>query len=262
MFLFNAQHDCYGSRCTLIENAESIYQERERTSCTRAAIRHADDKHFFLNMHSLHNAHRIRQSIPRALTQPKPYFEDREAKHNEFAAELRVTGPLKRADALSRSKATRAQKKAQKEAEDAEVAGVGEAGEVDTGVRASAVAGPSTQGGAGTGAGFDTEDSASDDDANAMDQGPSKSAVRRCQTVVTTSAAARLITFGEHSNRSKHILLLLLHQSTSSDNLYLATPQTEASYRCPTCSISFDIAPDVKRDRRIVRTTSKPKISD
>lgn len=65
-------------------------------------------------MHALHNAHLIRETLPRDLVKPTPYFEDRRAKHDEFAAELRVTGPARRAEALQKGKETRARNEKKK----------------------------------------------------------------------------------------------------------------------------------------------------
>lgn len=70
-------------------------------------------------MHSLHNPHLIRETLPRNLVRPTPHFADRRAKHNEFAAGLRVTGPEKRAQAVAKAKETRARNK-QKKAQQAQ----------------------------------------------------------------------------------------------------------------------------------------------
>ncbi|KAJ6488399.1 hypothetical protein DFH09DRAFT_1105629 [Mycena vulgaris] len=48
-----------------------------------------------------------RDTLPRALTAPTPFFLDHDTKHNELAALLRVSGPEKRAAALKKSRATR-----------------------------------------------------------------------------------------------------------------------------------------------------------
>ncbi|KAJ7110985.1 hypothetical protein C8R44DRAFT_541041, partial [Mycena epipterygia] len=61
---------------------------------------------FLVNMHALHNAQVIRETLPRHLTAPKPYFLAREAKHFEFAAALRELGPEKRAQAVAKVQAT------------------------------------------------------------------------------------------------------------------------------------------------------------
>jgi hypothetical protein len=63
-------------------------------------------------MHALHNANLIRETLPPALYKPQPIFLDRQAKHNEIATGLRVTGPKKRVEQKEKSKATRAKNKA------------------------------------------------------------------------------------------------------------------------------------------------------
>lgn len=65
-------------------------------------------------MHALHNAHLIRETLPHHLTLPRRYLSDRVAKHAQLAAQLRVTGPLKRAQAVTKGQATRAKNQAAK----------------------------------------------------------------------------------------------------------------------------------------------------
>ncbi|KAJ6615280.1 hypothetical protein B0H10DRAFT_1746857, partial [Mycena sp. CBHHK59/15] len=49
---------------------------------------HSEEAQFILNMHALHNAHLIREVLPRTLTAPVPYLNDRTAAHNRFATQL------------------------------------------------------------------------------------------------------------------------------------------------------------------------------
>lgn len=71
-------------------------------------------------MHALHNAHLIRETLPRNLTKPVPVFNavERRQKHNEWAERLRVTGPKKRKAAKEKAAATRKKNKAQAEDDD------------------------------------------------------------------------------------------------------------------------------------------------
>ncbi|KAJ6536221.1 hypothetical protein B0H19DRAFT_1213746 [Mycena capillaripes] len=107
LFFVNAQHDCRGLKCRTVNNAEHVTQERSLTGRTQAAVKHVETEIYFLNMHGLHNAELIRDTLPRSLTAPIPYFEDRTAKRREFAALLRVSGPAKRAATQKKAKETR-----------------------------------------------------------------------------------------------------------------------------------------------------------
>ncbi|KAJ7483970.1 hypothetical protein B0H11DRAFT_2416152, partial [Mycena galericulata] len=116
LFIFNAQHDCFGSRCQAIAHGETIIQERRATGLTQTAIHHMDTEIFFINMHALHNAHLLRETLPRDLTAPVPFFLDRETKHGEFADLVRVSGPAKRAATAKKSRETREKNKKAKAA--------------------------------------------------------------------------------------------------------------------------------------------------
>ncbi|KAJ7842495.1 hypothetical protein B0H13DRAFT_1648786, partial [Mycena leptocephala] len=117
LFFFNGQHDCKGLKCPAVAGAETVIQERAITGLKQTAVKHVDTEIYFLNMVALHNAHLIRDTLPRSLTKPIPYFQDREAKHREFAALIRVSGPAKRAAALKKAKETREKKQRAKDGE-------------------------------------------------------------------------------------------------------------------------------------------------
>ncbi|KAJ6608351.1 hypothetical protein B0H10DRAFT_1955505 [Mycena sp. CBHHK59/15] len=106
LFIFNVQHDCYGSKRPAVEDAESVIQEQSAMRKRQKVILHRDTNIYFINMHALHNADLLRDTLPRNLTAPIPYFPDHDAKHKEFAALLRVSGPAKHATALKKSKET------------------------------------------------------------------------------------------------------------------------------------------------------------
>ncbi|KAJ7226230.1 hypothetical protein C8J57DRAFT_1197699 [Mycena rebaudengoi] len=114
LFKFNAQHDCLHCKCPFV-NVAGARQERQASTLTCRAISHSEDNRYHLNMHALHNAHLIRETLPRHLTTPKPCFTDRREKHSEFAAVLRETGPAKRAEAVAKTHATKQRNKKDKE---------------------------------------------------------------------------------------------------------------------------------------------------
>ncbi|KAF5371374.1 hypothetical protein D9615_009666 [Tricholomella constricta] len=109
LFIFNAQHDCLAQQCKTVE--EPVRQERHTTACRQPVVTHANDDHYIINTHALHNAHLIRETLPRSLTEPKTLFADRRGLHDRMAAGLRITGPAKRAKAKEKAKETRARKK-------------------------------------------------------------------------------------------------------------------------------------------------------
>ncbi|KAJ6590924.1 hypothetical protein B0H10DRAFT_2330640 [Mycena sp. CBHHK59/15] len=113
LFKFNAQHDCRHCKCPFIEVA-GPRQERHASTLKRKAVNHSEDNRYHLNMHALHNAHLIREALPRHLTEPKPCFVDRRAKHSEFAAVLREIGPAKRQETAAKVKVTKQKNKQDK----------------------------------------------------------------------------------------------------------------------------------------------------
>lgn len=86
-------------------------QERAATDKTVQCIIHGEDNHFHLNMHALHNAHLIREVLPRNLYAPIPLYRDRKSFHRQLAGELQVSGPLKRAATQAKAKETREKRK-------------------------------------------------------------------------------------------------------------------------------------------------------
>lgn len=112
-FIFNAQHDCHGGACQLVETV--AHQDRELTSMTELIVEHSNFNRYFVNLHAHHNAWRLRKVLPRNLTAPAPYTTDRQKLHSEAAQELREKNPQKRAEAAARAKATRERKKKESE---------------------------------------------------------------------------------------------------------------------------------------------------
>ncbi|KAJ7832377.1 hypothetical protein B0H13DRAFT_2240461 [Mycena leptocephala] len=106
LFKFNAQHDCSHFSCPLVDSL-GPQQERLKSRLTQKKTAHKDDSRFLLNTHGLRNAHLIRETLPRHLTEPKPCLVDRRAKHFEFAAALR--------EAVAKGLATKARNKQERE---------------------------------------------------------------------------------------------------------------------------------------------------
>lgn len=120
-FIFNAQHHCKSGNCKIRSRTET--QERQQTTRTVPYMDHADDNKFLINMHAIHNASLIRETVKNVYGGPKPYFgTDRQSHHNAAAARLRVSGPKKRAEANKKRKATRERNKAAQQAQVAEEA--------------------------------------------------------------------------------------------------------------------------------------------
>ncbi|KAF7303394.1 hypothetical protein MIND_00567600 [Mycena indigotica] len=95
-FSFNAQHDCRAAQCAAT-GSRAIIQERVASEKTEHFIVHKELERYIINLHSFHNAHLLRATLPRNLWAPIPLFEDRSAKHIEFATRLRNRNAAKAA---------------------------------------------------------------------------------------------------------------------------------------------------------------------
>lgn len=71
-------------------------QERVDSGIMDKFIVHQPSQRFIVNTHGFHNAHLLRQVLPRNLIQPIPLFADRKSKHFELAETLREMKTLKR----------------------------------------------------------------------------------------------------------------------------------------------------------------------
>jgi len=71
-------------------------QERILSEKTEAYIEHKPVDRYLVNTHAFHNAHLIRAILPRHLTIPIPYAEDRQAHHIRIAAKLQVSQEARR----------------------------------------------------------------------------------------------------------------------------------------------------------------------
>jgi hypothetical protein len=92
-------------RCQIGASSEHVRQERIETDQLQQSVIHAEDARHLVNMHSLHNAHLMREALPRELIAPIPLYsaEERLEFHKKVAADLQVSGEAKRA--LTRAKA-------------------------------------------------------------------------------------------------------------------------------------------------------------
>ncbi|KAK7471305.1 hypothetical protein VKT23_002714 [Stygiomarasmius scandens] len=123
LFDFNAQHDCTPGQCMIGESDKAVVQERIVTETRQRRVLHNGDNCFLVNTHALHNAHRLRMTLPRSLIAPVHVQTNRVAFHSSLSDDLQVSGAAKRAETQEKAKATREKKKAAKAA--AEVSGTG-----------------------------------------------------------------------------------------------------------------------------------------
>ncbi|KAJ3853110.1 hypothetical protein EV368DRAFT_39622 [Lentinula lateritia] len=111
LFIFNAQHDCVTGGCHISTINSFEVQERIETNIPKKVVVHSSSQRYFVNMHALHNSNLLRDTLPRFLTEPIPYFQNRQQKHQQLAAHMRVIGPAKRAETQAKSKETRRRNK-------------------------------------------------------------------------------------------------------------------------------------------------------
>ncbi|KAI1788974.1 hypothetical protein LXA43DRAFT_893623 [Ganoderma leucocontextum] len=114
LFAVNVQHNCRDAGCSA-SGRRAQRQERIDTIITVPVLEHKGDTNYLLNTHALHNAALLRKAIPRALTEPKPYFNNRDTEHRKMAAALRevhIARRKKDAEARQARKEKRAADKA------------------------------------------------------------------------------------------------------------------------------------------------------
>ena len=95
LFEYNVQHDCKHANC-VASGTKAVMQERVQSGRTEMYIEHKFVSRYLINTHAFHNAHLIRAILPRHLTVPIPYAQDREAHHNRIAANFRVSQDTRR----------------------------------------------------------------------------------------------------------------------------------------------------------------------
>lgn len=113
MFQYNVQHDCRAAQC-VASGLRAVHQERVVTDLIESFVEHKALDQYLINTHAFHNAHLVRNALPRDLVAPLPYVVDRRAHHSEISASLRniqadkrqKTAQEKQADADAAKKAT------------------------------------------------------------------------------------------------------------------------------------------------------------
>ncbi|KAJ6527680.1 hypothetical protein B0H19DRAFT_1334490, partial [Mycena capillaripes] len=87
-FKFNVQHDCDSAECSATGQRLRMQERVESDQIENYIVDKPLDR-FFINMHSFHNAHLLRATLPRELVAPIPLFSDPQAKHLNLATQLR-----------------------------------------------------------------------------------------------------------------------------------------------------------------------------
>jgi len=113
MFQYNVQHDCRQARC-VASGKRAAVQERVQTELSEpdSFIEHTPLDRFLINTHAFHNAHLIREALPRDLTIPIAYSADRVADHSSIATKLWEIQSGRRLNAAEKKKAAAELKKA------------------------------------------------------------------------------------------------------------------------------------------------------
>jgi ribosomal protein L14E/L6E/L27E len=115
-FLASVQHDCCTQGCTA-SGSRAARQERVSSGVDVHFVEHVDDAHFVINMHAMHNAHRVRRVLPRELIRPRHLYENRVSRHHEMSKAMHAAQTQKRAETQAKAQATRAKNAAKKAAE-------------------------------------------------------------------------------------------------------------------------------------------------
>lgn len=106
-FIFNVQHDCERGKCQTAIIDSTVTQEHESITRRMPVLQHSDDLYFVINTHALHNAHLLRQILPRSLVAPAHTQADRTAFHAQLVPHVRATRTKKR-DGVATKRAARA----------------------------------------------------------------------------------------------------------------------------------------------------------
>lgn len=82
--MVNLQHDCSSGSCEIVY--KNLRQEREQSLRKHAFLQHADNDHFVLNSHSLHNHSLIAQFIRNLPPIPSIILPEQAAKFRAYAS--------------------------------------------------------------------------------------------------------------------------------------------------------------------------------
>ncbi|KAF9526609.1 hypothetical protein CPB83DRAFT_937649 [Crepidotus variabilis] len=102
LFEFNAQHNCKDAACKASGRRKAM-QERIESNVDESFIEHKPLDQYLINIHAFHNAHLLREVLPRALVQPIPFMPNRIAHHAAIAKDLRSTQEAKREAATTKA---------------------------------------------------------------------------------------------------------------------------------------------------------------
>lgn len=113
LFIINVQHDCEAACGSSTTGTRIVRQERQETELREAAVKHNTScRYYLVSTHALHNAAELCRHLPRSLFDPVALYSDRQKRHQDLAAGLRVTEAEKRVRTQKKRQETM-QKKAQ-----------------------------------------------------------------------------------------------------------------------------------------------------
>ncbi|KAF9034575.1 hypothetical protein BJ165DRAFT_1534006 [Panaeolus papilionaceus] len=103
LFEFNAQHDCRRAKC-IASGTREVVRERKKTALTEAIIEYQPLQRYLINTYAFHNAHLLRRVLPRDLTAPISYSNNRREDHFRYAKDLRTSRAKPEAAAPAKKK--------------------------------------------------------------------------------------------------------------------------------------------------------------
>ncbi|THU78230.1 hypothetical protein K435DRAFT_700534 [Dendrothele bispora CBS 962.96] len=110
LFIQNVQHDCRTAKCSAT-GVRNLKQERKASDMTESFIQHKPNDRFLINLNAFHNAHLVRQVLPRELTSPIPLYIDRRSHHDKIADGLRENLGQKKKETQKKREETQQKKR-------------------------------------------------------------------------------------------------------------------------------------------------------